>query len=109
MPALLAVLLGGALLRVTTTRSPAVVPLVLAQAARQRARAAARPRSPARRTGHRSPCHRGCQEYDGPRGGGERARRGLPGCIKLAPDHIKDLFSRLEQAHWPKNPTRQVR
>ncbi|MFJ9646179.1 L,D-transpeptidase family protein [Streptomyces sp. NPDC004244] len=30
------------------------------------------------------------------------------GCIKLHPDHIKDLFSRLEQAHWPKNLTLQV-
>ncbi|MER5567270.1 L,D-transpeptidase [Streptomyces goshikiensis] len=30
------------------------------------------------------------------------------GCIKLTPADIKDLFSRLNQAHWPKNLTLQV-
>ncbi|MFB7256093.1 L,D-transpeptidase [Streptomyces nojiriensis] len=30
------------------------------------------------------------------------------GCIKLKPADIKDLFSRLNQAHWPKNLTLQV-
>ncbi|MFK0258516.1 L,D-transpeptidase family protein [Streptomyces sp. NPDC090445] len=31
-----------------------------------------------------------------------------PGSIKLRPEHIKDLFSRLEKAHWPKNLTLHV-
>lgn len=30
------------------------------------------------------------------------------GCIKLRPDHIKDLFRRLDRAGWPKNLTLQV-
>ncbi|MFD7630328.1 L,D-transpeptidase family protein [Streptomyces sp. NPDC059851] len=30
------------------------------------------------------------------------------GCIKLRPEHIKDLFSRLEKAHWPKDLTLRV-
>ncbi|MFJ6564760.1 peptidoglycan-binding protein [Streptomyces sp. NPDC091412] len=30
------------------------------------------------------------------------------GCIKLKPNDIKDLFQRLNQAHWPKNLTLRV-
>ncbi|MEU2135236.1 hypothetical protein [Streptomyces sp. NPDC018352] len=30
------------------------------------------------------------------------------GCIKITPTDIKDLFTRLDQAGWPKNLTLQV-
>ncbi|MBT2451473.1 L,D-transpeptidase [Streptomyces sp. ISL-43] len=38
---------------------------------------------------------------------GDRDYKSL-GCIKLRPADIKDLFSRLNQAHWPKNLTLRV-